>query len=125
MAHEKLELFYPAPNGGPSSAFTSERLGEINAQLPNLLRHHTLLHNAVLVIYISIGLFLLCMFAIAVAAAAPGLLFMPAVVLATFLGGTLALFSGVVIAIGEVRSSHSAVQFETKRVIALRSSLKQ
>ncbi len=118
MAHERLELVHPHPN--ISEEFVLERVNQIDAQLPDLLHRHTLLHNSVLVVYIATALFLVSMFVIALAATF-GVVWLSVVILILFLCGTGALFAGVVIAIAEVRSSHRAVQFEVRRVIELHS----
>jgi Protein of unknown function (DUF2721) len=116
MAHERLELAHPTPE--TSQSFVAERVAQIEAQLPDLLHRHTLLHNAVLVVYIATGLFLVSMLIIAIAAAV-NVSWLSIAILILFLAGTGALFIGVMIAIIEVRSSHRAVQYEVRRVIQI------
>ncbi len=115
MTRERLDLVFAAT---PAGALQAERLNEIDRQTPDLLTRHTALHNSIFVVYGAILLFIANMFIIALAA------FFDSAALATavlieFLLATLALFGGVLIAAIEVRSSHRAVQYETRRVSAL------
>jgi Protein of unknown function (DUF2721) len=64
MARERLELLR-TPDGGLSNvaslvgAYAIERLCEIDAQMPRLLRRHQLVHNAVLTLYCAVLVFVL------------------------------------------------------------------
>lgn len=115
MARERLDLLRPTADAQP---FQAERLKEIDLQIPDLLSRHTLLHHAALTTYCAVLLFIVSMFVIAFAALSDSA-WIATTVLLLFLGGTAALFLGVLIAVVEVWSSHRAVQFEIRRVSAL------
>jgi hypothetical protein len=71
MSHERLDILTGADGtllsaaGVPASG--QERLAQIDAQLPMLLRRHRLLHDAVLLIFASVAVLVLSVIAIAVA----------------------------------------------------------
>jgi hypothetical protein len=123
LARERLDLLRrdgdarlaPPP---PSSAYASERLGEIDAQVPGLLRRHRLIRNALVLIYLAVLLFLLSMFSIAAASAVhPPVLDVTTLVL--FLLGCATLLVGVVVATREVWLSDLALHYEVNRVMDL------
>jgi len=119
MARERLELLR---NGSGASQvtveFRSERLQEIDAQVPDLLSRHKLLHHSVLTVYIAILFFVFSMFVIALAAVS-GSAWLATLVLIIFLCGTAGLLVAVLLAIVEVRSSHRSVEYEIRHVSAL------
>jgi hypothetical protein len=123
LARERLELLRE-PDGGlsiaatVSDAFKSERLSEIDAQLPGLLRRHELVHRGVLAIYVAILIFVVSMLAIAVAMV-PDSATLATVALAIFILGTVALLAGVALIAVEVRMSNAAVRYEVVRVMHL------
>jgi hypothetical protein len=117
MAHERLELLRN-PADPVTQEFRSERLSEIDAQVPDLLRRHQLLHHSVLLVYIAILLFVLSMFVIALAAVSSSAV-LASVVLVIFLCGTAGLLVAVSLAIVEVRSSHRSVEYEIRHVSSL------
>lgn len=114
LARERFDLLAAAAG----ATLRAERLRLIDAQVPTLLRHHTLLHHAILAVYSAILLFLGSMFAIAVAAL-DNSLEMTLLVLGLFLGGTGGLVLGVLLTALEVRTSHHAVHYEVRQVLAL------
>lgn len=122
MARERLDLLLahkPELDTAPTHAYTVERLHQIDRQLPDLLRRHRLVRDAVLAVYCAIIVFIVCMFVIAIAdALASAWLALGALVL--FLLGTAALLVGVVLTAIEVRVSHLAIRFEVERVLSLR-----
>ena len=101
--------------------FKSERLSEVDTQLPELLRRHELVHRSVLAIYLAIVIFLLSMLAIALAIV-PNSSLMAAVALFVFLAGTLVVLYGVLLISVEVRRSSDAVSYEVTRVLRLGGS---
>lgn len=115
MARERLDLLH---SSSPTEKLLTERLQEIDYQIPDLLNRHRLLHHSVLVGYVAILLFVVSMFVIALAAVWDSV-WLSAAVLIVFVGGATALFIGVLIAIVEVRSSHRAVEYEIRRVSEL------
>jgi hypothetical protein len=113
MNRERLDLWRQPT----ADAYTTERLAEIDAQAPVLLRRHHRVRQAIVMAYTAIMVFILSMFAIALAVLrnATGV---PALLL--FLTATLLLLVAVVLAILEIRISHTALEYETNRVEALR-----
>ncbi len=119
MARERLELWRnPAGAVQVTEDFRSERIQEIDMQVPDLLRRHQLLHHSVLTVYIAILLFVLCMFVIALAAVSDSAA-LATVVLIIFLCGTGGLLIAVSLAIVEVRASHRSVEYEIRHVSSL------
>ena len=119
LSRERLDLL--RAQGGViagADALTVERLSEIDAQVPHLLRHHKRLHDAVLAVYCAILVFVASMFVIAVAAMGTAA-WLASAALVTFLAGTGVLLLGVLLTALEVRTSHVAVHFEVKRVMEL------
>lgn len=118
MAHERLELLYTPHQDGLAATLRRERLTEIAPQIPELIRRHRLVRDAILLVYIAIFLFVADMFVIAAAAAsnspAAG-----AAILAVFLAGTAALLGGLLLTVIEVRTSQRAVEREARRVASL------
>ena len=96
-----------------------ERLKEIDYQVPELLDRHRLIHHAVVAMYLAMLLFILSMFAIAVALVG-NTLALALVVLALLLVGTAVLLAGILLTVREVGASRQAITFEVKRVMELR-----
>jgi hypothetical protein len=114
MNQERLELWRQPPT---ADAYITERLAEIDAQAPMLLRRHHRVRQAIVMAYAAIMVYIVSMFAIALTVlrnttGAPALLL--------FLTATLLLLVAVVLAILEIRISHRALEYETNRVEALR-----
>lgn len=122
LARERLELWRGMTASGdaaePSSGLAAERRALIDGQTPGLLRHHRLLHDAVLAVYTAVLVFVACMFVIALAALTERD-WLASAALVLFLAGTATLLGGVLLTAVEVRTSHEAVQFEARRVMRL------
>jgi hypothetical protein len=116
MARERLDLLRKVPEG---DELAPERLAEIDHQVPDLLRRHDLVRNALVAIESSVALFVACMLTIA-AATVSGATVIASVVLALFLLGTLLLLIGVLISAVEIGVSHRALAFEVRRVLDLK-----
>lgn len=115
MAAERLEILRGPDDGG---VIARERLDEIDAQLPQLVHRHALVHHAILTTYVSILILVASMCAIAISSvAAADWLF--TAVLAMFVAGILAMLVGVVFIAVEVRTSQRAVSYEVMRVLHL------
>lgn len=114
LARERLELL----RGNPDP-FMAERLREIDTQLPDMLHRHHLTRNAILYMSISIGLYVLTMLLIALAAF--GASWVETLALIVFLLSTLSMLIGICFKVLEIRSSHRAVEFEVRRVSKLTS----
>jgi hypothetical protein len=114
MSRERLDLL-GAPGRSPE---TGERLSEIDYQLPGLLRRHQLVRNAILTVYIAVGVFVISMFFMAGAAlSTSGPLATAALLI--FLAGTAILLAGLVFFALDIQSSHAALQYEALRVSRL------
>ncbi|HVU09812.1 MAG TPA: DUF2721 domain-containing protein [Phototrophicaceae bacterium] len=119
MSQERLQLL----RASHTDPYADERLDEIDHQIPDLLHRHKQMHDSVLLIYGSIFLFVLDMFAIALLVVS-GLPWMSSVVLAFFFGGLLALLLAVGIAMTEMLHSRRAVLYEVERVAKLERTQK-
>ena len=113
MSRERLELLR-----GSSDPFSAERLKQIDWQLPNLLLRHKQTHDAVLLVYCGILLFIVDMFVIA-AQVVSGWVWMAIFILIFFLAALLAVVVAVAIAVREVYGSHRAIRYEVERVAQL------
>jgi hypothetical protein len=113
MTRERLELL----RVGQSDRYIEERLTEIDRQIPSLLRRHKQLHDSLLLIYCSIFLFLLTMFAIA--GLVSGAAWLSTMILVLFIGALLALMLAVAIAVAEIYRSHLAVRYEVEQITKL------
>jgi hypothetical protein len=71
MACERLDLLLGSGQSSNPEAFVSERLEQIDHQLPDILRRHKRIRDAVLLVYCALLVYLLSMVAIA-AAKQPG-----------------------------------------------------
>lgn len=118
LTRERLELLREGSARAYTHPYTAERLFEINAQLPDLLRRLKLMHDAVLYAYGGVAVLVLNMFVIALAVVT-GTRGAATLALGSFLLGTMGLLSSVLLAIAEVRTSHLAVSNEAKRVLAI------
>lgn len=121
MARERLDLLrsIKATAAAQLDPYVAERLGEIDTQMPDLLRRHKLIHDSVLTVYCAVLVFVASMVVIAGAAtfsssAAAG------AALVLFLVGTAVFLIGVLLTALEVRTSRRAVVYEVERVMALR-----
>jgi hypothetical protein len=123
LARERLELFHD-PTGprlappDPSDDYRCERLAQIDAQIPDLLRRHRMLRDAILCLYGAIAILVLAMFAIA-AAAASAATWADWLSLILFLLGTAGILLGVTLTTIEVRLSNIAINYEVDRIMNL------
>jgi len=115
LAHERLELIR---SGKGSDIFLVERIQEIDNQLPVLIKRHRILQQASLMTYCAIGIFIVSMFAIALAVASNASI-MATAALSLFIVGTGFVLFGVCLTSLEIRLSHQAICYEIHRVTAL------
>jgi hypothetical protein len=123
LARERLDLFRrdddtrlaPPP---PANVYAIERLTEIDAQVPGLLRRHRLIRDSLVLVYVAVAIFLLSMLTIAAAAALQPPL-VAALALGLFLLATASLLAGVILTTADVWLSHLALQYEVNRVMGL------
>jgi len=115
MVRERLVILRGRVDG---SRIVTERLAEIDAQLPQLLQRHALVHHSLLAAYYGVLILVASMCAIPFSAltAADWLV---ALILLMFVAGILAVLLSVVLIALEVRASQRAVAFEVQRVLRL------
>ena len=101
-----------------SDSYAEERLIEIDAQIPQLLRRHLLAHRAVLAVYCAIIAFISSMFVIT-AAVVTNTTAAATVALIVFLLGMVIFLIGIIVIAEEVRASHHTIQYEVERVFQL------
>ena len=97
-----------------------ERLTQMDAQLPMLLRRHRLIRDAVLLIFAAVAVLVLGVIVIAVAvtnrSGAAG-----TVALVLVLAGTVTLLGGLLLAARSIMISAQAIDFEVQRSLSLGS----
>jgi Protein of unknown function (DUF2721) len=96
----------------------AQRVQELESLLRDLLRHHHLVHDALVLTYTSILIFMLDMLVIAIAVAA-NVSWLSQMALIVFLGGVAVLFGGIVLIAYELRTSHYSIQLEVHRTCRL------
>lgn len=123
LSRERLDLL--RTSGGALSMtiakpdeYTTERLIEIDRQLPQLLSRHKRIHDAILVEYCAILLLVACMFVIAVSVATHSSPVANAA-LGLFLAGIAVMLAGVGVMAREIWRSHITVAYEVERVLML------
>ncbi len=116
LAHERFDLVRGARE---ADALVTERLGEIDVKLPELLQRHGLIHRSLQAAYLGILILVVSMCVIAFSAAVPAE-WLISLVLALFVSGILAVLVSVALISLEVRTSQRAVGFEVGRVLRLR-----
>jgi hypothetical protein len=115
LALERLQLLRTSK---VTDLFYLERLQEIDRQIPLLTRRHRLLQTVIIVIYSSVSIFLMNMFAIALTVAI-GSDTSATFALLLFLVGTGVLLVGVFLATLEIHMSHRAICYEVGRIAML------
>jgi hypothetical protein len=118
ITRERLDLLRAGANGAQRDPLMSERLEELDAQVPGLLHRHQQARDALLSNYGASLIFIADMFVIALAATT-GTAWLPTLVLIVFLAGIAVLFVGLMLILLEVRTSHEAVHYEVRRVTGL------
>jgi hypothetical protein len=122
MAHERWDLLRTTRAGDAVSdqpaPLIAERLVEIDIQIPQLLRRHRQLRDAVLVLYVALLCFIACMFLIA-AGTLLDVQPLAAATLSVFLVGACFVLAGVFFTTREVYHSHVALYYEAERVLTL------
>jgi hypothetical protein len=115
MHRERLELLQTSDKNTHSiehaESLNTQRICEIETQLPNMLLRHKMIRNAVLTINTAILIFIISMFIIADATIANSPT-AAAIALFTFLIGTGALLIGVIITTAELYRSQREVAYE-------------
>lgn len=117
MARERLDLLRALNEGARNipGDLSAQRLHMIDVQVPILLRHHHTLQYAIFALYLAIVIFLADMITIA-ASALFNIDALAYAALFVFLGGVIAMLTSVVLAVREVRTSHTALYSEVMAV---------
>jgi len=92
----------------------AQKVQELESLLRDLLKHHHFVHDALVLTYTSILVFMLDMLIIAVAVAT-NVSWLSQMALIVFLGGVAILFGGIVLIAYELRTSHYSIQLEVHR----------
>jgi hypothetical protein len=117
LSAERLRLAIIRPEGD-HVLLASERLGQIDHQVPMLIRRHHQMQRAILSLTSAVVVLVLSMFVIAAAALWDNQA-MATMALFMFLGGTALLVVGVGAMAVEVRDSHDSVSYEAMRIVGL------
>ncbi len=96
----------------------TERLQEIDGQLPEMAHRHLLVHHSLLALYAAIGVLVLTMCIIALTATVDASWVGP-LVFGIFLVGVLMTLAGVLLITVEIRTSRRSLSFEVHRVSQL------
>jgi Protein of unknown function (DUF2721) len=122
MSHERLDILTGADGtlllAAEVPASGRERLTQIDAQLPMLLRRHRLLHDAVLLIFASVAVLVLSVIAIGIAVTNRSGGFGTAA-LVLVLVGTTTLLTGLLFAARSIMISMDAIHYEVDRALSL------
>jgi uncharacterized protein DUF2721 len=102
---------------GPEADFPEERRAEVERQLVLLAGRGRLIQRALTSFYVSLGIFVATTIGIGLAALAPRIAWLPTTLGAT---GTVVLFYGCVMLIGETRLSLRSVDLEMEFALKLR-----
>jgi hypothetical protein len=94
------------------------RMQELESMLGDLLKHHHFVHDALVLTYTAILVFMLDMLVISIAVATR-ISWLAQMALIVFLGGVAVLFGGMVLIAYELRTSHYSIQFEVHRTCRL------
>ena len=122
MSHERLDILTGADGTllavAQVPASGRERLTQIDAQLPMLLRRHRLLHDAVLLMFAGVAVLVLSVIAIGLAVTnrwGP----VGIVALVLVLVGTATLLTGLLFAARSIRAPPDAIDWEVDRALSL------
>ncbi|MEZ4666408.1 MAG: DUF2721 domain-containing protein [Anaerolineae bacterium] len=121
MAHERLSLLRDQRGNSLTHgeiALLKERLNEIDVQMPDLLRRHQLAHHAVAAIYVSVCIFVVDMFVIALSVTTDTAWASPLALL-IFLAGISLMLVSIFMTVLEVSTSRGVVIYEVKRIMHL------
>lgn len=115
FSRERFELI----RSGAADRYSSDRIDQIDKQLPDLLHRLRMEHNAVTLIYSALFIYIMTMLVIALAAQTNNNL-ISLIALLLFLAATLVLASGLLVAIREIRISLVSIMYEVESVSMLK-----
>lgn len=117
LAAERLGLALTLPTQDRRTLAT-ERINEIDHQVPMLIHRHQQVHYAILLVNTTVVILIVSMFIIGAAALADSNA-LGTVALFVFLTATTAVMIGATYMAVEARTSHASVAYEAIRVLAL------
>src|SRR5262249_7134720 len=120
LDRERLDLLRTGLAAGTVDALAQERLAEIDAQVPRLIRRHEQVQIAILLAYGAILCLVASMISIAIATRISQI---ATLTLVLFLSGVVTLLASIAQMAREIRSSHDAVRFEAQKVRGLSLTL--
>jgi hypothetical protein len=104
--------------GATLPSAVKDRVGEIDAQLPLLLRRHRMLRSALVAVYLAVLIVVLAMILMAVSITVPTAA-AGDIALALLLAATIPLLLGLVFVVNSVRHSANAIDYEVQHVLQL------
>jgi drug/metabolite transporter (DMT)-like permease len=116
LDQERLNLLRAGLTAGALDPVAQERLAEIDAQVPRLVRRHEQVQIAILLAYGAILCFVASMISIAIATRVSPV---ATATLVLFLGGVVTLLVSIAWMAREIRGSHDAVSYEARQVRSL------
>lgn len=119
MAQERLQILRERGPSAGADPLTTERLHEIDLQIPDLVNLYCQVRNVILMIYLAIAMFLADMLIIALAVLTR-LEWIGFASLLGFLIGTAALLWSILLMVREAWASNRATYFEVTRVLNLK-----
>jgi hypothetical protein len=119
LTRERLDVLRALRSHSPQDdGLLTERLVEIDGQVPEMLNRHRLIHHAVLAVYAAIAILVLTMCIIALTATVTADWVAP-LVFGVFLVAVLTMLVGVALVTVEIRMSRRSLAFEAQRVISV------
>ena len=119
LTRERLDVLRALRSHSPQDdGLLTERLVEIDGQVPEMLNRHRLIHHAVLAVYAAIAILVLTMCIIALTAAVSAD-WVAVLVFGVFVAGVLVMLLAVLLITLEIRTSRRALQYEVRRVARL------
>lgn len=102
----------------PGTPLSLERLEEIDAQIPEIVQRHRLIHHALMAIYVSICILVLtmCITALTATVAAD---WVGTLVYGVFMVSVLSMLVGIVLITIEIRTSRRSLALEVDRITHL------
>lgn len=119
MVHERLDQLVQLKSN-PDDAFASTRLTHLDAQMPDLLRRHKLEHEAVLMTYCAILIFILSAMLLGLAAETNEA-WAATIAFLVFALGTISLAISIILTIEEVRTSRRSITYEVQQIFELKA----
>lgn len=115
MDRERFDLVHVST---ADERLVTERLAQIDYQIPDLLARHRIVHDAILGVYYAIVLLVASMFVVA-AAALTDQAWLAMLVIVFLLAGTAVLLYAMVLTTSEIRRSRHSIVYEAQGALRL------